>query len=79
MDEAKKEEDEINDKLDLVKDEIKEEPVNKNEIYTTLKEIEKNWSHLKKAEKKNLVNSIIKEVQVERIGNALRVPSVTFK
>lgn len=79
MDEAKKEEGEINDKLDLVKDEVKESPVNKNEIYAALKEIEKNWSHLKKAKKKNLVNSIIEEVQVERVGNALRVPSVTFK
>jgi len=79
MSEAKREEEEINGKLDLVKDEIKEEPVNKNEIYATLKEIEKNWSYLKKTEKKNLINSIIKEVQVERAGNALRVPSVTFK
>lgn len=61
MEETKAIEDEIKEKLSLV-DSPEKEDISNNEIITLLSDVSKSWSFLDNKEKKNLVDSFVKQI-----------------
>lgn len=77
MKEANNEKRRIQEQLDSILGE-EEKPINENEIEEALNEIKKNWDHLKKLEKKNLLQEIIKEIHIKKEDGQIKITAIDF-
>lgn len=79
MEEESDREEELEKQLALI-DTEKEVPfIDKEKIAKLLKDIERNWHNLENMEKKNLVNSIVENIDYKHVDNRIVIENMTFK